>query len=108
LGLRRHRAHFPPAVGEEAERPGSGDRRIELAQRARRRVARIGENLPASRLLPLVERQKSGFGHIDLAPHFADVGHPFAAQLIGDVGERSYVRGHILAFGTVAAGRAAN
>ena len=108
LSLRRHRAHFPPAIGEEAERPGSGDRRIELAQRARRRVARIGENLLAGRLLPLVEREEGGFGHVDLAPHLADVGHPFAAQLIRDVGERSHVWGHVLAFGTVAARRAAH
>jgi len=57
-GLRgfRHRAHLAPGVGEEAERTRSGDGRILLTQRARRRIARIGEDGVARRLLAFVER----------------------------------------------------
>ena len=92
LRLRRHRAHLAPAVGKEAKRARCRDRRIELAQRARRRVARVREDLAAGRLLPLIERQESGLGHVDLAADLANVGHAFAAQGIRDVGERSHVR----------------
>ena len=59
-GLRvfRHRAHLAPGIGEEAERPRGGDGRILLAQRACRRVARIGKNGVAGGLLTLVELEK--------------------------------------------------
>ena len=108
LRRRRQRAHLAPAVGEEAERPRRRDRRIELAQRARRRVARIGEHLPARRLLPLVELEERRLGHVDLAAHLADLRHALAAQLIRNVGERLHVRGHVLAFAAVAAGGGAD
>ena len=108
LGLSRHRAHFAPTVGEEPERPRSGDCRIELPQRARGGVARIGEDLLPSRPLPLVQREESGFGHVHLAAHLADLGRVLAAQLFGNVGERSHIRGDVLAFRAVAAGRAAH
>ena len=91
LGRRRHLADLAPAIGEEAERTRRRDRRVELAQRARRRVARVGEDLPAGRLLPLVEREEGGFGHVDLAAHLADRRHALAAQLVRDVGERPHV-----------------
>ena len=41
-----------PGIGEEAQRPARGDRGIELAQAARRGIARIGEDLVA-RLPPV-------------------------------------------------------
>ncbi len=42
LGVGEVRADLAPGVGEELQRPFGGDRRIDLAQRARREVARIG------------------------------------------------------------------
>ena len=58
LGLLRHLAHLAPGIGEEAERTRGGDRRVLLAQRARGRIARIGEDGVAGGFLPLVQRQK--------------------------------------------------
>ena len=54
LGILRHLAHLAPGVGEKAERPRGGDRRILLPQRARRRIARIGED--GARLRPSAAR----------------------------------------------------
>ena len=60
LGLGRHRAHLAPGIGEEAERPRRGDRRVDLPQRAGRGVARIGEHLLAGlRLLALSARKSA-------------------------------------------------
>ena len=108
LGLRRHGAHFPPAIGEEAERSRSRDFWIELAQRARGRVARVGEDLLSRRFLPLVQRQKGGFRHVNLAADFAHIRRVFAAQLLRNVGERSHIRADVFAFGAVAAGCSAH
>ncbi len=105
MGVGRQRAHLAPAVGEEAERTRRRHRGIELAQRARRGVARIGENRAARGRLPLVELQERRFRHIDFAAHLADFGHALAAQLLRHVLERPDVRGHVLADGAVAARR---
>ncbi len=105
LGVLRHVSHLPPGVGEEAERPRGGDRGILLAQRACRRVARVGKDGAALGLLPLVEREKGLLGHVDLAAHFADVGHVAALQFLRHVLERADIGGDVLALGTVAAGR---
>ena len=78
---------------------------ILLAQRARRRIARIGEDGVAGRLLPLVQRQKRLLGHVDLAAHLADVGHVAALQLLRHVLQRADIGGDVLALGAVAAGR---
>ena len=43
LGRGGQRRNFTPGIGEELQRPARGDRRVELAQRARRGVARIGK-----------------------------------------------------------------
>src|SRR6185437_6458746 len=58
LGVCRHFAYFAPGIGEEAERTRRRDLGILLAQRARRGVARVGANLAAGRLLPLVQFEK--------------------------------------------------
>src|SRR5467141_2851508 len=55
LGSFRHVAHLAPGIGKEAERARGGDPGILLAQRPCGRIARIGEDGIASRLLPLVE-----------------------------------------------------
>ena len=85
LRLLRHRAHLAPGIGEEAERARRGDGRVLLAQRARGRIARIGEDGVAGRLLPLVQRQERLLGHVDLAAHLADIGDVAALQLVRHV-----------------------
>ena len=103
LGVCRHRGHFAPGVGEKAERTRGGDGGILLAQRARRRIARIGEDGVAGGLLPLVERQKGLLGHVDLAAHLADLGHIAALQQFRHVLKRANIGGDIFALGAVAA-----
>ena len=106
-GLRvlRHRTHLAPGVGEKAERPRSGDGRILLAQRTRRRIARIGEDGVAGRLLAFVEREERLLGHVDLAANLADLGHRAAFQLLRHVLERADIGGNVLALGAVTARR---
>src|SRR5579862_1682216 len=67
LRVLRHVGHLAPGIGEEAKRARGGDRRILLAERTGRRIARIGKDRVAGRLLPLVEREERLLGHIDLA-----------------------------------------
>ena len=103
LGRRGQLAHLAPAVGEKAERPRRGDGGIELAQRAGGRVARVGEHLPAFRLLPLVERQEGLLGHVDLAAHLADLGDVASPKLLRHVFKRADIGGDVFALGAVAA-----
>ena len=105
LGVRRHRAHLAPAIGEEPERARRGDRGILLAQRAGGRVARIGEHLPAGRGLAPVEIEECRLRHVDFAAHLADDGHVPAAQLSGNIFQRPHIGGDILAHAAVAASR---
>ena len=105
LGVFRHRAHLAPGVGEEAERTRGRDRGVLLAQRARRRIARIGEDGVAGRLLALVQRQEGLLGHVDLAAHLAHVRHVAALQLVRHVLQGADIGGDVLALGAVAAGR---
>ncbi len=105
LGVLRHRGHLSPGIGEEAERTRGGDGRILLAQRARRRIARIGERGFSGLNLPLVEREKRLLGHVDLAAHLADVGHVAAFEFLRHVLERADIGGDVLALGAVAARR---
>ena len=106
-GLRvlRHVSHFAPGIGEEAERARGGDRRVFLAQRTGGRIARIGKDGAAFRLLPLVEREKRLLGHVDLAAHLANLRHLAAFQLLRHVFQRADVGGDVLAFRAVAARR---
>ncbi len=106
-GLRafRHRAHFAPGIGEEAERARGRNGRIFLAQRAGGRVARIGEDGAAFRFLPLVEREEGLLGHVDLAAHLADLGHVAALQLLRHVFQRADIGGDVLTLGAVASRR---
>src|SRR5205814_2045088 len=97
------RARLAPGIGEEFERSARGDRRVELAQRAGRGVARIGENRLAGRRPFLVQRKEAGALEIDLAADFNRLGPALARKDFGYGFERADVRGHILARGAVAA-----
>ena len=77
---------FAPAVGEEAQRPRGGNAGVLLPQRTGRGVARVGEDLAARRLLPLVQGGEVGLRHIDLAAHLEHVGSAF--DHLRDVGDR--------------------
>ena len=94
-------------VGEQRQRPGRGDARIELPQPAGGGVARIGEQpLPRVRLA-LVQRQEIRLGHEHLAADFDQRGS-FAMQPVGHRLHGAEIGGDILAFGAVAAGRSAH
>ncbi len=108
LGLGRHRAHFAPGIGEEFQRTRRGDRRIFLAQRSRRRIARIGEHGVVRFGLPLVQRQEILLEHVDFAANFADRGDIAPLQLVRNIGQRAHVGGHVLAGEAVAARRTAH
>ena len=71
LRLCRHFAHLAPGISEEAERPRRRDRRVELAQRAGRGVARIDIELLAGFRLLAVEFEERRLGHVDFAAHLA-------------------------------------
>ena len=105
LRVGRHLAHLAPGIGEKTERPRGGDHRVLLAQGAGGRVARIGENGCARLLLPLVELQEVGLGHVDLAAHLGDLRHVPALELLRHVMQRADVGGDVFAFGAVAARR---
>ena len=83
LRVRRHLAHLAPRIGEEAQRPRRRDAGVLLAQRAGRGVARIDVELLARRLLPLVEREEVGLGHVDLAAHLGDRRNVLALERCG-------------------------
>ena len=103
LGLGGHLAHLAPGIGIELERPVAGNARVQLAQRPRRRIARIGEGFLATCRLTRIERGKIGMTHIDFAPDFDDIRHP-GRQDGRDIGDRAHIGSDILALGTIAPG----
>ena len=99
--------HLAHRIGEEFQRPRLGDAGVELAHRAGRGVARVGEHRLALLLALLVQREEGIVREIDLA---ADLDQRRAAsrilQLVRDAGDMLQVRGDVLADRAVAAGRA--
>ncbi len=87
---------------QETQRARARHRRVFLAQRTGRGVARIGEDAFAGELL--VQGREIGLGHIDLAAHLEHVGR-LAVQHLGDVGDGADIGRHILADAAVAARR---
>ena len=94
------------AVGVEAERALRGERRVHLAQRAGRAVARIGQHLAAVFARLRVVAFEVGTAHIDLAAHFQHRWPAAAGQLLRNHRDGAQVGGHVLAGGAVTAGRA--
>mgnify|MGYP006964488360 CR=1 FL=1 len=72
LGMRFRQleaAHFADRIGEERQRPSTRDRRIELAQRTGRAVARIGQQLLVRVERPRIPGLEGLARHVDLAAH---------------------------------------
>ncbi len=92
------------AVHDHVQRPGGGDAGVLLAQRAGRRVARVGEGLLARLHQARVELLEALHGEEDLAAHLDQLGEALAGEALGDVGDRTDVGGDVLAGAAVAAG----
>ena len=104
LGVGGQARSVAPGVGEEAERAGGGDGRVELAQRAGGRIARIGEDPFAGRRLGLVQLTEIVVAEIDLAANIDRFGHVLAGEAMRNVLDGHDVGGDVLALGAVAPG----
>ncbi len=62
--------HFTECIAEEMQWALGRDFEIQLAQAARRGVARVGENLLSGRRLRLVHLHEVVAAHVDFAAHF--------------------------------------
>ena len=108
LGIGRTLTHLAPGIGEEFQGPRRRDRDVLLAQRSRRRIARIGEHrIVGFRLLP-VQLEKILLEHVDFAAHFACRGNVAAFQRVRNILDGAHIGGDILAGKTVAARRRAD
>ncbi len=94
------------AIGVERQRSRCGDMRVELPQRSRRTIARIGEWPAVLTQHARVVRIEAGLGHEHFAPDFQHPRPATAAQLQQNGFHGAQVGADILAGGTVAAGRA--
>jgi len=101
LARARELRHLSPGVSEEAQRTLARDVGIELAQRARRGVARIREQRLAGGGLALVHSGEVGVAHVDLAAYLEHVGH--AGRVRRDVVERLEIARDVLALEAIAA-----
>ena len=106
LGLRGQSADLAPCVSEESQRTPRCNVRIELAQRTRRSVARIGEYLFVRCLLALVQRGKIGMRHVNFAANFENFWR--AVKFLRDRLNRLHIARDVLAFKTIAARRRLN
>ena len=89
-------AQLPPGIGEEAQGPLGRHRRIDLSQRARRRVARIGVEPLACSFGLGVHGGKGVSGDVDLAAHLDPLGPDLAEESPGNVVDGQQVGGDIL------------
>ena len=103
LGHGERLADLAPGVGEELQRARRRHPRVELAERPRGEVARIGEHGLAHLRLAGVQRREIGGPHVDLAARLEDFWR--AGQPPGDGRDRADVGGDVLALVAVAAGR---
>ena len=106
LGLVVPALHLAHRIGEELQRPRLGDAGVELAHRAGRGVARVGEHRLAGLLALLVQREEGIVREIDLAADLDQLGRLRILQRVRDAGDMLQVGGDVLADRAVAAGRA--
>ena len=90
-------------ISVKRQRAGSGDTRIELAQRTGGGIARIGENLFTLLGLPVVHAREIGPQHQHFATHLERGGNMPTVQTQRYGSNRAQIRGDILAGRAVAA-----
>ncbi len=90
------------------QRARGGHPGVELAERAGRGIARIGEHGTAGGGLLLVELQERGPSHVDLAADLTDIGGSTAAHFCRNVADATDVGGDVFPHRAVTAGRAAH
>jgi hypothetical protein len=93
-----------PGVGEESQRTGRGDRRVDLAQGAGGGVARIGVGLLARLGGRGVQGGERLMAQVDLAADLDDVRPTGAGEPLRDVADGPDVLGDVLSDPPVAAG----
>ena len=86
-----------PGIGEEAQFAPRSDRGIQLAQRARRRVARVGEQRLAGGRPRFIQRHEIGLLHVDLASHLEHRRRLGRVQMERNVPDRAQVPRDVLA-----------
>ena len=104
LGLSRKFRRLAPGIGKKPQRPGSGNRRIQLPQTAGRRIARIGKGLVAVLTLFLIEFGEVLVGHVYFAAHFQHR-RGLARQFFRHIANRLYIGRDVFPFRPVAARR---
>lgn len=105
LGVRRKRAPLGrlEVENEHGKVAFLRDAAVELPQRPRRAVARIGKRLEAQKLLPLVDAVKRGLFHIDFAANLEIRQRIW--ELLPDIVDDARIRGDILALHDAIAAR---
>ena len=97
-----------PGIGEEAQLSLRRNRRVELAQRTGRGIARVGIERQSGRIPAGVQRCEIVLAHIDFAADF-DIARRFRAfEAFRQVDHGPQIGRHVLADGAVSAGRAQN
>ena len=106
LGVRQRFRHFAPCVRKKAQRSRCCYGRVELAQGSGSGVSWICKDFCSGCVLGFVQGRKLCVPHINLSPHFKDVGR--AGNLFRDVLNGFGVCRHVFAGFAVAAGRGLN
>ena len=108
MGVADIRGHLADAIAAEFQRATGGDLRIQLAQAARRGVARVGEGLAAHFQLRGVQPLETGLGHEHFTAHFQGGWPARAVQFQGDIAHGAHIDADVLASGAVAPGGTAH
>ena len=106
LRFRDGRAGLAPGIGKKFEGPRCSYSRVELAQRAGREIAWVGEDRLAGGGALGVQRGKGGSLHIDFAADLDDFRPAAAGELLRHGLQRADIGGDVLAGDAVAARRA--
>src|SRR5207249_281264 len=80
---------------EDPQAPAAGDLGVQLAQRSRGRVARVGERGLARLLALAVELGEARLGEIDLAADLHQLGPALVLEPQRDVDDGAEIGGHV-------------